>query len=185
MKTFTLTLVASFLMITMSNAQETLAEYYQEGKEKGTLVLRPEAEILRVNLSNEGEDFAVSLEEIYAEAIADIPQVTRDGFLSNGVGKYLAKEELLAKMDIYQIEENSNYRDSENYDFSEFFSNIDQHLNEAKMRAKESLFFIINEDCRGNSDRMKKYGNLECWDVNINQYQEKIEKIEQLAIELK
>lgn len=178
------TLALLLLTFSFVSAQESLEDYYQTGKANGTLDLRPEVDILRVNLSQEGEELANSLEEQYVVATSDIPQVTRDGFLSNGVGKYLAKKELLEKIDVYQIEENSNYRHSNNYDFSEFFSNIDNHLAEAQQRAKQSLFFIINEDCRVIGEKIEKYGNLECWASNLELYQQKMDLIDELKKDL-
>jgi len=155
-----------------SFGQENFEQFYKQSKEKGHLDLKPEVEIMRVGLSQFGETYADSLTAIYGRATATIPQMTKDGFLSNGVGRYFTKKELLKKIDVYEIEEYFRYRDSKNYDYSAFFVNIDQHIAEADLRMKESLFFEINEDCRAPKG-YKKFGNLECWSEKIDNYMDK------------
>lgn len=165
------------------NAQKSLEAYYNSGKSKGQLDLKPEVKIARGGLSQLGNEFADSLENIYNEAVQEIPQISKDGFLSNGVGKYFAKKELQEKLDVYDLEEYFKYRNSRYYDYSEFFSNIDKHMGEAELRAQESLFYIINEDCR-NPIGFDKFGNLECWAESIEVYIRQKKIIEDLKKEL-
>ena len=106
----------------------------------------------------------------------------KDGFLSNGVGRYLAKQELIKKIDVYEIEEIAEYKESKNYDYSEFYQNIDSHMAEARLRAAESLFFVINEDCRSGKRNSEKFGNLQCWNANIELYKKKIETLDKVRI---
>lgn len=169
-----LTLTILLLSVSAAFAQESLEDYYQDSKNNGTLDMRPEVNINRVSLSQEGQLYADSLEAVFTSAAAIIPEMTKEGFLSNGVGRYLAKQELIKKVDVYEIEEITAYRDSKNYDYSEFYANIDNHLAEARLRASESLFFVINEDCRSKG-KQDKFGNLDCWSANVNLYNKKIE----------
>lgn len=172
-----------FVGLGMCNAQKSLEAYYKAGKSSGNLDLKPEVKIDRSGLSILGSEFADSLESIYKTAIDAVPQITKDGFLSNGVGKYFAKKELAEKLDVYELEEYFKYRNSRYYDYSEFFANIDTHIGEAELRAKESLFYIINEDCR-NPLGYERFGNLECWAENVEAYMKKKEIVEDLKREL-
>lgn len=180
---FSAVAVIMVLAASFGFAQDSLEDYYQEGKDAGIFDMKPEVSINRVNLSEEGHAFADSLETIYAEAASKIPDMTKDGFLSNGIASYLAKKEIMKKIDVYEIEEIAEYKDSKNYDYSEFYSNIEGYLSEAELRASESLFFIINEDCRAKSERSEKFGNLGCWDVNVELYQKKMAIINKLKTE--
>lgn len=172
-----------FVGLGMCQAQKSLEAYYKAGKSSGNLDLKPEVKIDRSGLSVLGSEFADSLETIYREAVKDVPQITKDGFLSNGVGKYFAKKELSEKLDVFELEEYFKYRNSRYYDYSEFFANIDTHIGEAELRAKESLFFIINEDCR-NPRGYERFGNLECWAENVETYIKKKDTITGLRKEL-
>lgn len=150
-------------------AQGSLKDFYEKSQQKGHLDLKPEVNILRIGLSGIGVTYADSLEKIYHEAVVNVSQITKDGFLSNGVGRYFTKKELIKKIDVFEVKDYFEHRESKYYDFSDFFKNMDKHMAEAELRMQESLFFEINEDCR-EPDGFEKFGNLECWAEKIDNY---------------
>ena len=162
-----------------ASGQKNFQDYYNKDKVKGIKDLKSEVKIDRRNLSGIGTSFADSLETYYQAEISTLSQMTKDSWLSEGVGRYFAEKDLKQLIDVYVLEENFRRKNSKYFDFDEFFKSAGTLIQDAERKALLELFIVINEACR-EPIGFEQYGNLECFAENIDEYKYKKEILDRL-----
>lgn len=176
--------VLVLLMVgTVAYGQKNFQDYYDKNKTKGIENLRESVKIDRRNLSSVGKTYADSLEGFYIKEIGSLSQMTKDSWLSEGVGRYFAEKELKKLVDIYVLEENFRRKNSKYFDFDEFFKTADKQIVDAEKRSIVELFVVINEECR-EPDGFEQFGNLECFAKHLDEYKYKKEIVERLKSDM-
>lgn len=183
MKKIIFTAFALFLVAGVAMGQKNFQDYYDKDKTKGIKNLREEVKIDRRNLSSVGKTYADSLQTSYQAEVDKLEQMTKDSWLSEGVGRYFAEKELKKLVDIYVLEENFRRKNSKYFDFNEFFKTADKQILDAERRSILELFIVINEECR-EPEGFEQYGNLECFAKHLDEYSYKKEIVERLKEEM-
>lgn len=178
-----LSVLVVLMIATVGYGQKNFQDYYDKNKTKGIKNLRESVKIDRRNLSPMGQTYADSLEGFYVKEVESLSQMTKDSWLSEGVGRYFAEKELKKLVDIYVLEENFRRKNSKYFDFDEFFKTADKQIVDAEKRSIVELFVVINEECR-EPDGFEQFGNLECFAKHLDEYKYKKEIVERLKSDM-
>ena len=178
-----LSVLVILLIASVGYGQKNFQDYYDKNKTKGIKNLRESVKIDRRNLSSLGTAYADSLESAYFKEIESLSQMTKDSWLSEGVGRYFAEKELKKLVDIYVLEENFRRKNSKYFDFNEFFKTADKQIIDAEKRSLIELFVVINEECR-SPEGFEQFGNLECFAKHLDEYSYKKEIVDRLKSDM-
>ena len=178
-----LSVLVILLFAGVAYGQKNFQDYYDKNKTKGIENLRESVKIDRRNLSSLGTSYADSLESYYVKEVEGLSQMTKDSWLSEGVGRYFAEKELKKLVDVYVLEENFRRKNSKYFDFNEFFKTADKQIVAAEKRSLIELYVVINEECRA-PDGFEQFGNLECFAKHLDEYSYKKEIVERLKGEM-
>lgn len=178
-----MSLLVLLLFAGVAFGQKNFQDYYDKNKTKGIENLRDAVKIDRRNLSSLGTSYADSLENFYIKEVGNLSQMTKDSWLSEGVGRYFAEKELKKLVDVYVLEENFRRKNSKYFDFDEFFKTADKQIVEAEKRSLVELYIVINEECR-EPDGFDQFGNLECFAKHLDEYSYKKEIVDKLKYDM-
>lgn len=178
-----LSVLVILLIASVGYGQKNFQDYYDKKKTKGIENLRDAVKIDRRNLSSIGVTYADSLESYYVKEVEGLSQMTKDSWLSEGVGRYFAEKELKKLVDVYVLEENFRRKNSKYFDFDEFFKTADKQIIDAEKRSIVELFVVINEECR-EPDGFEQFGNLECFAKHLDEYKYKKEIVDRLKTDM-